>query len=338
MEGCSKDVFALKDHFPSSRVFGLSRFYLLRISWRERYFGLNVRLYRLFRVLALLWEARSDVNHIYGSLSEWFFLRALRRRPTVLTVATCAAPLQPEEYRHITRFVTHSRKTTESMIARGFDRAVIREIYPGIDLDRFASEPRLAAWPFAPDSGGDGRFRVLFASTPNWPDGLKVKGVDLMIDTARALPDVEFCMLWRPWPGAAELVESIKRRATLNVRIPLAAISDMRPVYQAADATIAPFLTEDNTKICPTSLVESLACGRPLLVSSEVGIARLVRDEGCGVVFDPTPEALAAAVQTLRDNYRQYSARARPTAEKHFSLADCQRRHEQLYEEMVTAC
>ena len=39
MEGCSKEVFALKDHFLQSRLHGLSRYYGFRSSRRERYVG-----------------------------------------------------------------------------------------------------------------------------------------------------------------------------------------------------------------------------------------------------------------------------------------------------------
>ncbi len=137
MEGCSKEVFALKDHFLQSRLYGLSRYYAFRSSRRERYVGLNVRLYPLVRLLAPLLERSIDLHHIYGGLREWFFLRALQRRPVVLTVATGDVPFAPHVYRHVRRFVVHASSTAKMLTAHGFAQDRIRVIYPGIDLERF---------------------------------------------------------------------------------------------------------------------------------------------------------------------------------------------------------
>lgn len=337
MEGCAREVFELKEHFPDSRVFGLSRYYTLKLSVRRRYIGLHARLYPLFRAVAPWWDATSDVNHIYGSLSEWHFLRALRRRPIVMTVATDTEPLDLAAYRHVRRFVTHSAASTERLVRSGFPRDRIRLIYPGVDLKRFEPGPRGAAPPVSGWPRDPSRFRIVFATTPNWADGLRVRGVDLMLAAARRLPDVDFYLLWRPWAGAERLVADVRSRAPVNVHASLRLVPDIASAYRGADAVIAPFTTHGGTKICPTSLVEGLACGRPLLVSTEVGISDLVQEEGCGTIFPATVDGLCAAVERLRRDYDWHAVRARPCAERHFDRDDCRRRHEELYDE-VSAC
>lgn len=334
MEGCSKEVFGLAGHFRHSRVFGLSQYYLVKMSRSLRYFGLSVRLYPLFRLLAPLWEAASDVSHIYGNLSEWFFLRALRRRPIIMTVATETLPLAAESYAHVKRYVTHSADTAEKMVGWGFDREKITLIYPGIDLDRLRPAPRPAEAPFGATTDSS-RFRILYATAPNWLEGLTVKGVELMMRAAAELPDVDFYLLWRPWTDAVRLAEQCQRVAPPNVHIIVKLVSDMPAAYHASDATIAPFTSETGMKICPTSLIESLACGRPILVSNLVGIASLVRNEACGVVFEPTVDGLVRGVNELRSGYDRYAARARQTAEQHFDLRVCYREHARLYDEVL---
>lgn len=338
MEGCSREVFALTKEFPRSRVFGLSRHYQIRVSLRRRYVGINVRFYALFRLLAPWWDATSDVNHIYGSLSEWFFLRAVRRRPLILTVATIADPLERSAYAHVCRFVTHAERTTKQLVAWGFPPDHIRLIYPGVDLEVFRPSSRSASMPLPAPRPDRDRFRIVFATTPNWKDGIRVRGVDLILEAARRLPDVDFYLLWRPWAGAEQLVEHVRAAAPHNVRISLGLVRDMAAVYQAADATIAPFLSESGTKICPTSLLESLACGRPLLVSSHVGISDLVRDERCGVVFEPTVDGLCEGVRELQRHHAVYSSHARPCAERHFDPETCREQHARLYAEIMRSC
>jgi glycosyltransferase involved in cell wall biosynthesis len=122
------------------------------------------------------------------------------------------------------------------------------------------------------------------------------------------------------------------------VHISTQLVPDMTHLFHAADATIAPFTRRLRMKVCPTSLIESLACGRPLLVSSKVGIAGLVRDEECGVVFAPTVDGLCRGVAELRSRHQYYLARARPAAARHFDIADCLAQHEHLYDEVLRTC
>jgi glycosyltransferase involved in cell wall biosynthesis len=110
---------------------------------------------------------------------------------------------------------------------------------------------------------------------------------------------------------------------------------EMTQLFQATDATVAPFLRAADTKVCPTSLIESLACGRPLLVSTKVGIADLVQEEACGEVFEPSVDGLCHAIDALRAGFRQHADNARASAERHFDLRWCLRQHEQLYAEVL---
>ena len=156
-----------------------------------------------------------------------------------------------------------------------------------------------------------------------------------MTEAARRLPDVDFYLLWRPWEGVDRICEECRAKAPSNVHISTGLVSDMNRMYQSADATVAPFLKRTDMKVCPTSLVESLACGRPVLVSNKVGIADLVRRERCGEVFSPSVDGLCLAIGRLRDHHLEYSGNARVCAERHFDQMDCFRRHERLYREVI---
>lgn len=327
MEGCSKEVFVLKDHYARSRIFGFSRQYEVRASRRQRYFGMNVRWYPLFRLLAPLVEMRGDINHIYGSISEWYFLRVLGRRPIIMTIATEAdGPLDAELYRYVRRFVTHARTAMHDLAHQGFDARRLRVIYPGIDLERFRPAP----------SRVGKRFRILFASSPNWVEGVESRGVKLLLTAAERLPDVEFHFLWRPLPGAEGLIRTtFSERKLDNVTLTTGVVLNMTDVYHASDATIAPFRQRSGMKTCPTSLMESLGCARPVLVSTKVGIADLVQEEECGAVFEPTVDGLCEAIERLRRRYQTCCRNARQTAERHFDLRDCLRHYDALYREVL---
>ena len=49
----------------------------------------------LLYLLASIVERRGDVNHVFGALDAWHLLRAIRRRPTILTVSLPGRPTVP---------------------------------------------------------------------------------------------------------------------------------------------------------------------------------------------------------------------------------------------------
>jgi glycosyltransferase involved in cell wall biosynthesis len=328
MEGTSKEVFALQKHFPRSLVMGLSQHYWAKLSLRGRYAGVHVRAYPLLWLLRPMLERRTEIHHLYGTLGEWFFLRLLRRRPIVLTVAVPGEPLAPEYYRHVRAFVTHSELARENLLRWGLHPRQVRVLYPGIDLTS----------RIPPRSPEDRRFRLLFATSPTDVQGFRTRGVGLVLDAAARLPEVEFHLVWRPWgESASNLRQRLAARHLNNVHLHFGLVADMREHYGNADATIVPFLEATDMKLCPTTLVESLAYGRPVVVTTPVGIADLVQEERCGEVAEPTVEGVCNAIERLRSHYVVLANNARPCAERHFALPEVLRQHEELYREVLTS-
>jgi UDP-glucose:(heptosyl)LPS alpha-1,3-glucosyltransferase len=88
---------------------------------------------------------------------------------------------------------------------------------------------------------------------------------------------------------------------------------DRRPYYGAADAFVLPSLYE------PTlgAALEALACAVPVIASAKTGVAELVREHDCGLVF-PSGDvaALAGHMRTLQDPTARagFAANARTVA------------------------
>jgi glycosyltransferase involved in cell wall biosynthesis len=326
MEGISKEVFGLKEHFHKSIIIGLSRHYWIKASLRQRYAGINVKGYILLRLLAHLMEPKIGLHHIYGGIAEWHFLRAIKNRPVVMTIAVSGTPLELKYYGKVQRFVTHSTSTLAELLRLGVSRESIDVIYPGINLR--------AHYPFG--TNGKKRFRILFATAPTDNQGFFDRGVALLLEIAGMLREVEFDVIWRPWGDATHIVEKqIAEKGLDNVHLHLGLIRNMADMFAKADATIVPFLKSCDMKVCPTSLIESLAYGRPILVSTKVGIADLVDNEECGEVSEPTVTGFCAAIEAMQKKYSLLARNARLCAEKHFSLQNCLMKYEQLYKEVL---
>lgn len=106
-------------------------------------------------------------------------------------------------------------------------------------------------------------------------------------------------------------------------------------VYSAADVFVIPTL-QDNL---PNTVLESIACGTPVVGFDVGGVGDMVRPEESGFIT-PVGETtgLARALRTLRDDRelcRQLSHSSRALAEREYSLELQGRRYRDLYTEIL---
>jgi len=111
------------------------------------------------------------------------------------------------------------------------------------------------------------------------------------------------------------LEDSMRRRITdagLSERVKLLTQQvDVNRVLAGAHASVVLAGDDALIKAYPHSLLESLAAGKPVLVSSIIPLARDVLAQGCGIVVDGVDAvSLGAAVDELVTNYAQYAAAA----------------------------
>ena len=108
----------------------------------------------------------------------------------------------------------------------------------------------------------------------------------------------------------------------------------MAAVYSAADLFVSPSL-QDNL---PNTVLESLACGTPVVGSHTGGIPDMVRPGETGWLFETgNVEALRATLQealATRD-LTGLRTRCREVAEREYSLELQAERYKKLYEEVA---
>jgi len=189
---------------------------------------------------------------------------------------------------------------------------------------------------FTPGPVPEGAFTVLFASSPDRADWLDARGLPQLLDAAALRPQMRFRLLWRPWGDSEERVRRwITERGLRNVELRVGRLSNMAGEYQNAHVTIAPFVDVNRSKPAPNSLIESLACGRPILLTECVGLAELIHGTGAGRVSCATGEALAEHLDHLQTDWAQYSRSARRQAERWFGADRFLEAYQRLYEDVL---
>lgn len=327
IEAVASEVAALRQAFPQSVTWGLNAHRWLQCSWR-RGFIWHPRLHWWFHAATTVAQHAVDINHVFGSLGDWFHLRAVWKRPVVLTQA-----VGPVGQTHtsllgkISQFVVEWDEARNDLIETGVEAERVSLVYPGVDLERFH-----------PSDDSADTFTALFASSPSQQEWLHARGVPALLDAAELCPDVHFVLVWRPWGDSLGVVRRwIKERELDNVEVRVGRFRDMSAHYRQAHVTIAPFVSRDLCKPTPNSLLESLACGRPVIATPSIGIAPLIERREAGSVCDATGESIARSLHQLRRNWRQFADNAHQCAQAHFGVRTFVESYARIYRSLSPA-
>ena len=324
MEAVASEVAHLRRSFPGSIAWGVSRRDAGRFSWRSG-FAVPPVLQLAFRSATWLLQRAFHVNHLFGGLGDWFHLKAVGKRPTVMTIALSSKPCDEHLLKRVDRFAVEWPDAGEQLAALGVDPQRVTVIHPPVDLQRFSQAPE-----------PDGEFTVLFASSPDRADWLAARGVDALLDAAALRRDIRFRLAWRPWGDSLAAVRrEVEQRSLANVEILAERQVDMAALYQSAHVTAVPFRDLERCKPAPNSLIESLACGRPVITTPDVKLSQIVDGAGAGIVCAADGHEIAAALDVLQGQWQDYSHRARDLAEECFGLERFLAAYSRLYEQVL---
>lgn len=301
----------------------LSRAPQIKLLGPHKYFPLP---YSLLGVPFLRpFASRYRVNHIFSSPAERLLLPRLCELNSLITIAkdTTSLSLFERNIPSLKRFkyvVVESERDREMLAQAGVKEASIKLIYPGAELKPYHA-------PGAP-------FTILFATSPFGKNDLLSRGVYLITRVARRLPEVNFLFAWRDrW--IRELDGVIRASGASNIHVENGYIPNMDRLYASVHATILPGLEYNSLKPCPHSALESLAHGKPVLISKPTSISALIERNRCGLVFEPSSDSLEAAIKYLITNYGDFQVNCHRAIQQNFSRQIFIEKYRALYSSMV---
>lgn len=189
---------------------------------------------------------------------------------------------------------------TCAWVALGVDADKITPLRNGVDLQRFQPGDRTA---LRADLGLDG-FTLLSAGHL-----VPVKGHDLIISALPLLPDAKLVIAGAGVEQAR--LEKLARDCNVTDRVRfLGALSQehLARVFAAADALVLASSREGWANV----LLESMACGTPVVASSVWGTPEVVASPDAGVLMkERSARGVADGVSALRANYPDRAATRR---------------------------
>ena len=224
------------------------------------------------------------------------------------------------QLKRLKKIIVESKLQQKQLLSLGIAAEKIKVIYPPVDLNLFSYSP------------ANGKFKILYASCPTRAKDFSKRGISLIRDVSKEASKTQFNLLWRG--GAYKDIKSLIKN-NQNMLVENKIVKDMNSKYAEVHCTIIPYTKFDNyLKLNPNSVIESLAAGKPVLVSDKTEIAQFVEKEKCGVVFTPTKDNLIRAIGELRKNYDTYQKNCRKTAEKYFSKKIFLQEYTKIYDEI----
>ncbi|MFA5044222.1 MAG: glycosyltransferase, partial [Kiritimatiellia bacterium] len=283
------------------------------------------KLYGLHQYRALRRrEPLVDLHHLYyATLYPFPWLRALHK-PLIYSAVTGVGP-HPDRGRADWLKAIHtivSCNPRDEAALRALRPARYRIIRPGIAVERFSPAPI----PLRDEL-------VLLVGSAPWIRGqFRTKGIDLLLDTAGALP-LRLVFLWRGLLRDELQRRVVRRGLSRRVEI-IDEATDVNRALARVHATVVLAETERQVKAYPHSLMESLAAGKPVLVSGCIPMSDYVVETQCGeVVPRLAADDLRAAIQRLMDHYGGRQAKALARGRVDFALAPMLAAYGEVYAE-----
>jgi glycosyltransferase involved in cell wall biosynthesis len=324
-EAISKEINALRvGSRARSPVTAISSGQRSRLLFDQRVIQLSDRSWPALRVVAAAVEPCGHVTHIFGGRSSWHLLRALGRRPILITAAVAGDRSKAVPHVKIARVAVEASGLIKDWTDLGIERHRIEIIRPGIDLDWFHP---VAPRPSTP-------FTLLFASTPSEAGEIAARGIPLLVELARMRPDIRILVPWRQWGDEQKSRQMLADlRPSSNFLVTHDRVNDMREFYAKAHATIVCFHPGVG-KASPNFVIEGLASGLPCVSTPGVGLAGDLLESGAGIVSADEVGALSQAIDALRASLPGFAARAVAVARDRFDVRKYLSRYEEIYTEL----
>ena len=242
-----------------------------------------------------------DAHYFYPDGVAAVLLGRALGRPVVITARGSDLNIIPEyavprrwigwAARHAAGLIAVSSGLQRRLATLGIDPERVRVLRNGVDLQLFRP------WPREPVRQTLGFARPTLLAVGNL---VPLKRHRLMVEALAGLPGVDL-VIAGAGPEASAIEETAHRHGVADrVRL-LGRVDQARlpEIYSAADLLLLVSTHEG----WPNVLLESMACGTPVIVSNIDGLADVVAEPEVGRILpETTPASLAAAIRELLDD------------------------------------
>lgn len=317
-EALSQEITALRNYFGGELIYLnpniASPIYLPRLL-----FGFHKLKY--LRQL----ESNLDLHHIYNPDAFPFPLLRYLRRPVIYSISSGVRDRRPNLafFSSLAAIAVADERSLTRLRAWGLDNVYL--VRSGINTSRFTC----ASLPLQSE------IRVMVGSAP-WTKGqFLTKGVDALLEAAQLNPRLRLIFLWR----GVLTNEMMNRVQVMKLEQQVEVIDkqvDVNQILANVHATVALATTPGIIKSYPHSLLDSLAAGKPVLVSRAIPMSDYVEEVGCGVAIETvTATDILTGIDAMIQDYKKLQRVAQDVGQRDFSEQAMIASFQQVYETVL---
>jgi glycosyltransferase involved in cell wall biosynthesis/peptidoglycan/xylan/chitin deacetylase (PgdA/CDA1 family) len=162
-----------------------------------------------------------------------------------------------------------------------------------------------------------------------------VKGIDILVEIARLLPEVKFDLYGTEDPKTLEWLNKLRENLPTNVEF-------HKPIFGLEKAEMLSkaslYLQPSRWEGFPVSVAECLYLGVPSVIADTLDLAQLFFQHDLGLVIPLDPPRAAMQIRVAMQNgsrLREWSERGKQFAQDHFHPQAVAQKHVELYEEII---
>ena len=242
----------------------------------------------------------------------------------------------------VCKVMTLSEKIGEFVKREGIHKSKVVLLPPPIDTERF--NPRISGFELRKKLGFDDNTpMILFFG--NWNPW---KGVATFIESMPIIllknPEAKFVLACGDkidWQAhhRLPLIRRIKQLNLTSNVIELGLVENIERLIGASDVVVVPFLNIDGIADRPLTVLEAMACGKPIVATRVGGIPEIIEDGVNGLLVDPRDSyELGKSVCTLIEDKRldnELGKNAAYHVKSNYNLMKITRILEEVYEDVL---
>ncbi|MDP3981528.1 MAG: glycosyltransferase, partial [Chlamydiota bacterium] len=179
------------------------------------------------------------------------------------------------------------------------------------------------------------KFVLLAGSAPWVKKQFRLKGIDLLLEAASKIKSLHLIFLWR-----GLLLDELKKGITHHgVEQKVEIINEKVDVNHILSKVHATIVLAENSKLVkayPHSLIESLAAGKPVLISRTIPMSDYIQEKGFGsIIHEINFSNVLYAIQDMEKNYDSHINRVQQFDRSEFSIEKMVSSHKELYASIV---
>lgn len=255
-----------------------------------------ILLYGVFNTKKILkLDKKCDINHIYAASIFHIPIVYLLKKPVIYSVFAGInenAKL-PQSFflKRILKFVVSNDRDFYILKEKGIKN--VEKIIPTINTKKFPKN----------QLNLDGKLHLLMASAPWDFNQFQKKGIHLLLAALHNLENVHITFLWRN--VHPEYMQALIKQFNVEDKTTfINEFTDVSKLNKKIHGTV--LLSNDCTiiKAYPSSIVESIVSGKPVIVSKNLPISNYIYKNNCGLVLNNfNVDSLIDTLKNFRLNY-----------------------------------